>query len=132
MRLRFKRPSGSLVTLQNSTTFTVTHGTNVRSLIHKDNAGSHDEVTADGLNSSSTCNFFFEDASTYAALAAAWNAEEELELEWFDNVTAATGLEKYAQKGIITSLSKTATVRESVTGTVNFQHSGDLTISTVT
>ncbi len=128
MRLRFTRPAGSLLTFVNATTMSVNHGTNTRSLIHKDNVGSHDEVTPDGLNTTSNVTFFKEDASTYSEMVAAWNAEETVVLEWHNGVV---GEEKYTQSAIITSVQKTATVRESVTGTVSFTHTGALTIGTV-
>jgi len=128
MRLRYKRPAGSYVTCINATTMNVTYNTNTRNVVHKDNPGNWDEHLVDGHSGSGSVTFFHENAGTWADLLAAKNAEETVEIQVHDGTT---GNELEQIDAIITGMTKTGTVRESVTGVINFTFTGSITISTV-
>jgi hypothetical protein len=129
MRLRYKRPDDTTwQNFTNETTSTVTHNANTRQIIHKDNTGDHDEHLYDGKSGTVSVSAFHENAGVYADLLAAYNASETLDIQFHDGTT---GNELQEFDILITSLAKTATVRETVSFQLNGVITGSVTLGTV-
>jgi VCBS repeat-containing protein len=129
MRLRYKRPGDTDWKLFiNSTTCSVNENTAMRTIVHKDNEGDHDEFKEEGFNGTISCTFFHENNSTYIDLKQARKAKETLTIQVHDGVVG-NDLEEFTVK--IQSINKTSTVRESVSGQAQFVINGSSIISTV-
>lgn len=130
LRARYQRPGDSeWKQFKNETTMSYNETTNTRSINHKDNPGNHDEAIVDGFGGNASLTFYHEDAETLSDLRAARLASEVITLQTTDGVA---GHELTEQDVLITNITVTSTVRESVTAQVNLLFVAEATYTTFT